>query len=161
MITNTTWINTSGEVETQLHKMRTQAQISPDSLWSFDLFSWLPSGLGSWFRTVIQTKCRIIFHSALHIFYGFVLFLFLFWTHLMACGVLVPQPGIEPGPLSVKAQSPNHWTAREFPIFKLCTCCLSTPCRNDTMNRMMLAQCLEMTADACTFIRHDFKSENG
>ncbi|XP_054940556.1 nuclear factor 1 A-type isoform X11 [Physeter macrocephalus] len=32
-----------------------------------------------------------------------------------ACGILVPPPGIEPWPSSVKAQSPNHWTAREFP----------------------------------------------
>ena len=32
-----------------------------------------------------------------------------------ACGILVPQPGIEPGPSAVKAPSPNHWTAREFP----------------------------------------------
>ena len=31
------------------------------------------------------------------------------------CGVLVPQPGTEPGPTSVKAPSPNYWTAREFP----------------------------------------------
>ena len=29
-------------------------------------------------------------------------------------GILVPQPGIEPGPPAVEAQSPNHWTAREF-----------------------------------------------
>ena len=33
----------------------------------------------------------------------------------MACGVLVPQPGIEPGPPVVEARSPNHWTTREFP----------------------------------------------
>ena len=33
----------------------------------------------------------------------------------MACGILVPQAGIEPGPLAVEAQSPNHWTAGEFP----------------------------------------------
>ncbi|XP_059938559.1 zinc finger protein 69 homolog isoform X1 [Mesoplodon densirostris] len=32
-----------------------------------------------------------------------------------AGGILVPQPGIEPGPLAVTARSPNHWTAREFP----------------------------------------------
>ena len=31
------------------------------------------------------------------------------------CGILVLQPGIEPCPSAVKAQSPNHWTAREFP----------------------------------------------
>ena len=30
-------------------------------------------------------------------------------------GSLVPLPGIEPGPSAVKAWSPNHWTAREFP----------------------------------------------
>ena len=30
----------------------------------------------------------------------------------MACGILVPQPGIKPGPLAVKVQSPNHWTVR-------------------------------------------------
>ena len=29
----------------------------------------------------------------------------------MACRILVPQPGIQPGPLAGKAQSPNHWMA--------------------------------------------------
>ena len=33
----------------------------------------------------------------------------------MACGILVPGPGIEPGPSAVRVQSPNHWTAREVP----------------------------------------------
>ena len=33
----------------------------------------------------------------------------------VACGILVPQPGIEPTPSAVKVQSPNHWTAKEFP----------------------------------------------
>ena len=32
-----------------------------------------------------------------------------------ACGILIPWPGIEPGSLAMKAQNPNHWTAREFP----------------------------------------------
>ena len=34
-------------------------------------------------------------------------------------GILVPWPGIEPGPLAVKRQSSDHWTAREFPA-----CCV-------------------------------------
>ena len=34
----------------------------------------------------------------------------------MACGILVPRPGVEPKTSAVKAPSPNHWTAREFPI---------------------------------------------
>ena len=46
---------------------------------------------------------------------------FFFWPRQVACGILVLQPGIEPMPSAVKVQSPNHWTAREFPenvIFK-------------------------------------------
>ena len=35
----------------------------------------------------------------------------------LACGILVPRPGIEPGPSAVKTWSPNHWTTREFPLF--------------------------------------------
>ena len=35
--------------------------------------------------------------------------------HCMACRILVPLPGIKPGPPAVEAQSPNHWTTREFP----------------------------------------------
>ena len=40
---------------------------------------------------------------------------FSFWLHLEACGILVPQPGIEPVFPAVQVWSPNHWTAREFP----------------------------------------------
>ena len=37
------------------------------------------------------------------------------WPRCAACGILVTQPGVEPGPSALKAWSPNHWTAREFP----------------------------------------------
>ena len=53
----------------------------------------------------------------LHIF--ILLLLFFFWPRHAACGILVPQPGIEPGPSAVKALSPNHWTARELPLLLL------------------------------------------
>ena len=36
------------------------------------------------------------------------------WPHHTAFRILVPQPGIEPGPLPVKVWSLNHWTTREF-----------------------------------------------
>ena len=39
----------------------------------------------------------------------------LFWPCQVACGILDPQPRVEPGPSAVKAWSPTHWTAREFP----------------------------------------------
>ena len=35
------------------------------------------------------------------------------WLCHMACGILVPRPGIEPTPLALHACSLNHWTARE------------------------------------------------
>ena len=58
-----TCINGSGEVQTQLHKIQEQGQwlqqISCDDPWSFDLFSWLPLGLGSWFRAIIQTGFKL------------------------------------------------------------------------------------------------------
>ena len=47
------------------------------------------------------------------------LFLLFFCLHCMACGILVPWPGIEPGPSAVRLWSPNPWTAREFPKVKL------------------------------------------
>ena len=34
---------------------------------------------------------------------------FLFWLHCTACGILVPQPGIEPVSPAGETQSPNHW----------------------------------------------------
>ena len=40
----------------------------------------------------------------------------LFWLRCVAYGILVPQPGIEPGAPAVRVLSPNHWTAREFPF---------------------------------------------
>ena len=43
------------------------------------------------------------------------LFFFFFWPHCEACGILVPQPGIEPVPSATTVQSLNHWTAGEFP----------------------------------------------
>ena len=43
-------------------------------------------------------------------------FLFLFfWLHHVACGILVPQPGIEPMPPALEEWSLNHWTAQEVP----------------------------------------------
>jgi len=33
----------------------------------------------------------------------------------MVCGILVPQPGIEPMPSAVEAWMLNHWTTRVVP----------------------------------------------
>ena len=72
----------------------------------------------SWIPAYIQspTLCLIpdLFFSLLPFF-----FLFCFGLHHLACGILVPWPGTEPRPLAVRTWSPNHWTAREFPILPL------------------------------------------
>ena len=44
-------------------------------------------------------------------------FFFFFFAILPNLLILVSWPGIEPRPSSVKVQSPNLWTAREFPLF--------------------------------------------
>ena len=50
-------------------------------------------------------------------FFLFVyIFFFFFKSFHVACAMLIPQPGIEPMPLAVKVQGPNHWTTREFPF---------------------------------------------
>ena len=42
---------------------------------------------------------------------------FFFWLHCVACGILIPQSGIEHGTMAVRAHNPNYWTARELPKF--------------------------------------------
>ena len=60
----------------------------------------------------------------------FYYFYVLFWLSRMACGILVPPPGIEARALAVRAQSPNHWTARELPVhcFRLTVVAHKTDC---------------------------------
>ena len=45
----------------------------------------------------------------------FLTFYLHIWPCHVACGILVLQPGIEPKPLAVEAQSLNHWTSKDFP----------------------------------------------
>ena len=45
--------------------------------------------------------------------------LFFFGCSLGLVGILLPWSGIRQGPMTVKAPSPNHWAAREFPYWEL------------------------------------------
>ena len=45
--------------------------------------------------------------------------LFFFSIGCAACGILAPQPGIEPTPAALEAQSLHHWTTREVPGISL------------------------------------------
>ena len=50
---------------------------------------------------------------------SFSSFFKIFWLFCAACGILVPQPGIEPVSPAVEAWSLNHWTTREGPVLFL------------------------------------------
>lgn len=62
----------------------------------------------------MATSKEIKFHNKAYTF-GNLRFLWEFFSSPLAYGILAPQPRIELGPSAVKMQSPNHWSAREFP----------------------------------------------
>ena len=51
------------------------------------------------------------------IFYSIfiIIIIIFFFGHVAAWGILVPRPGVEPGPPGSESAGPNHWTTREFP----------------------------------------------
>ena len=51
-----------------------------------------------------------------YLYADFSLFFFSFWQCNMACGILVPQPGIKLGPSARRVQSLNYWTTWKFPF---------------------------------------------
>ena len=59
----------------------------------------------------VQTCC-----SRVNCIYGF------FWSRHWSCGILVPWPGVKSEPNAVEAQSPNHWTTREVPVYIVFDC---------------------------------------
>ena len=63
-------------------------------------------------RSNLAHRCILFSYMILRFF---CLFLFLFWSHCAARGILVPGPGIKTALLAVKAQCLNHWATREVP----------------------------------------------
>ena len=65
------------------------------------------------FYSLLLLPCKEIDQeNLLFLLFYFILF---FWPCHVVCGILVPRPGIEPGPPALEAWSFNHWTAREVP----------------------------------------------
>ena len=71
----------------------------------------LPYNLVAW-NTSYDSKIKQKGQRLMNFFFSFF-----FWPCCAACGTFVPQGEIKPGPLAVRAWSPHHWTAREFPEF--------------------------------------------
>ena len=75
-----------------------------------------------WRLKIKQSKCLVeSWHSyyLLNIYITMPFLLFFFWPYCEACGILVPWPGIEPGPPAMKVLTPNHWTTREVRVISL------------------------------------------
>ena len=66
-----------------------------------------------------EWNCWLMWLRKLTIFLFFSFFCLTFWPYRTACGILVPQPEIEPAPPAVEARSLNHWTTREVPAIFL------------------------------------------
>ena len=49
------------------------------------------------------------------------------------CGILVPQPGIEPLPPAEEAQRLSHWTTREVPVQQILYVTLAMYCGHSTV----------------------------
>ena len=100
----------------------------------------LEKGIGELFRVMmVVVLYRCIQLSEMHWIVLFIIFIF--WLHSMACRMLVPQRGIKLVPLAVKAQSPNHWTARKFPeLYSLNGCLLSYV--NYTTTELIFFKCV-------------------
>lgn len=58
----------------------------------------------------VDFTCVLLIYLLPFLFYSFI------WPCGIACGLSVPHPGIEPGPLAVEAWGPKHWSTKEFPI---------------------------------------------
>lgn len=64
------------------------------------------------FQSLLLRNWQSGFFKKLFIIYVFI---FTFWLYLVACGVLVPQVGLESVPLVVGAPSLKRWITRNVP----------------------------------------------
>ena len=94
-----------------------------------DIFMFLVAGITEMFTSIIISnwqgfeyrKALVSKKNINFISYHFheialtILLLLLFRSCHVACGILVPRPGIEPMPPAMEAWRLSHWTAREIP----------------------------------------------
>ena len=83
-------------------------------------------GRGAWWAAVYgvtQCRTRLKWLSSSSspclkgpFIYLFIYLIFLIWLCCTACGILVPQPGIQPTSPALELWTLKHWTTREVPL---------------------------------------------
>ena len=68
--------------------------------------------LALFYLLIFRFTCMLLFF---HTFFERLILFIYFWSHSVACGILVPRPRIKPVPPELKVQSFNHWTIRKVP----------------------------------------------
>ena len=71
-------------------------------------------------RSRCEHVCAVCVWACIRVYpntYPLYDFFYFFGRIMWHAGILVPQPGIEPVTSVVEAQSLNHWTAREGPLY--------------------------------------------
>ena len=76
--------------------------------------------------------------------------MFWFFGH-KACGILAPQPEIEPTPSALEGEVFNHWTAREVPIFYF-----YTRVKSDLSTTITVLECSEFDCILTFTMFHTF-----
>ena len=102
------------------------AGIKPTSL-VFCIGMWIVCHWATWEAQTSLGKVKLFTKLPMKriLIFFFLKILLIFGCTTWLASPLVPQPEIKPTPSAVKAQSPNHWTTREFTQFFFhCICFL-------------------------------------
>ena len=63
------------------------------------------------FPAIFPFSLSLYLYTCMHVY--MYIYLHIYRLHCVACGILIPQWGIEPMPTAVESHSLNHWTTRE------------------------------------------------
>ena len=102
------------------HNLRGFAETVPFVFLALKVIAWSRSN--GFFNNISSYLFSLLILLALNpvvsfLFLSLLLFFVFFWPWHMACGILVPWPGIEPASPAVEAQTLNHWTTSKVPSF--------------------------------------------
>ena len=86
------------------------------------------SGLSHcWYLLELASRETQILGMDKYMIFNYRIIWLFFWLRCVAYGILVPHLVIEPVPLALEAQSPDHWISREVPNMNYCSANVWSP----------------------------------